>query len=256
MKKIKILLITIILLSAGTFSQQAVAQETTTKTEKERQAELQKAIELQKKALAEQQKVMDVQKKELDAKVKKGEMTDLEAVKELQDLNEAVKTVPVEVWSSDVIDVRGYPSRSSRSSGSRTMTFTGTEPFITNYSGGEAGYYGHAFGGDENRTTWDFSKSVKESTFTKDYAFDVEPSANTVVMTVLGDCKMGKIRVKITMPGGKVYSDILIDEFGNLNWRKSFTDLLDINKDKAGEWKFKIEAENATGFFKISIQAY
>jgi hypothetical protein len=256
MKKIKILLITIILLSAGTFVQQAVAQETTAKTEKEKEAELQKAIDLQKKALAEQKNVMDAQKKELDIKVKNGEMTELEAVKELQDLKEAVKRVPTEVWSADVVDVKGYPSRGSRSSGSRTMTFTGPDAFISTSSGGDAAYFGHGFGGDEERTTWDFSKSVKESTFTKDYSFDVEASANTVVMTVLGDCKMGKIRVKITMPGGKVYSDILIDEFGNLNWRKSFTDLLDINKDKTGEWKFKIEAEKATGFFKISIQAY
>jgi hypothetical protein len=58
------------------------------------------------------------------------------------------------------------------------------------------------------------------------------------------------------MPGGKVYSDIVIDESGNLNYRKSFSISETENKDKAGEWKFRIEAEKATGFFRISLQTY
>jgi hypothetical protein len=75
-------------------------------------------------------------------------------------------------------------------------------------------------------------------------------------MTVMGDCKAGEIRVKIVMPGGKTYSDIVIDESGNLNWRKSFTISEEENKDKAGEWIFKIDAAKATGSFKISLQTY
>jgi hypothetical protein len=58
------------------------------------------------------------------------------------------------------------------------------------------------------------------------------------------------------MPNGKVYSDIIIDEFGNLNWRKSFPVSEEENKDKAGGWKFQINASKATGFFKISLQTY
>jgi hypothetical protein len=84
----------------------------------------------------------------------------------------------------------------------------------------------------------------------------VEPSVKTVIMNVMGDCKSGQIKVKIVMPGGKVYSDIVIDESGNLNYRKSFSISETENKDKAGEWKFRIEAEKATGFFRISLQTY
>jgi hypothetical protein len=75
-------------------------------------------------------------------------------------------------------------------------------------------------------------------------------------MSVMGDCKAGEIRVKIIMPSGKTYSDILIDEYGNLNWRKSFTISEEENKDKSGEWVFKIDATKATGSFKISLQTY
>lgn len=75
-------------------------------------------------------------------------------------------------------------------------------------------------------------------------------------MSVMGDCKAGEIRIKIVMPNGKNYSDILIDEFGNLNWRKSFTISEKENQDKSGEWKFQIASTKATGFFKISLQTY
>jgi hypothetical protein len=58
------------------------------------------------------------------------------------------------------------------------------------------------------------------------------------------------------MPNGKTYSDISIDEFGNLNWRKSFSMSEEENQDKAGEWKFQIHASDASGFFRISLQTY
>ncbi len=75
-------------------------------------------------------------------------------------------------------------------------------------------------------------------------------------MSITGECKTGDIRIKILMPGGKTYSDILIDESGNLNWRKSFNISEDENKDKSGEWKYEISASGATGFFKISLQTF
>ncbi len=117
-------------------------------------------------------------------------------------------------------------------------------------------FFGHSFGGDAERTTWDFSKSVKDNTFSGDYTFDVEKTAKTVVMSVMGDCKSGDIRIKIVMPNGKNYSDILIDESGNLNWRKSFTISESENQDKTGSWKFQISSTKATGFFKVSLQTY
>jgi hypothetical protein len=130
--------------------------------------------------------------------------------------------------------------------------FTG-EPFV--FTPGMEGFNWYSHAGDSERTLWDFSKSIKESSFSRDYVFDVDLSS-TVVMSVNGECKNGEIRIKIVMPNGKVYSDITIDEFGNLNWRKSFPVTEEENKDKAGAWKFQINASKATGFFKISLQTY
>jgi hypothetical protein len=144
----------------------------------------------------------------------------------------------------------------SRVRGSAGNSFTDVfdEPMVVTAGQGNGYSIFYGRGGDSERTTWDYSKQVKESTYAKDLSFDVEKTAKSVSMSLMGDCKTGQIRVKILMPNGKLYSDIVIDESGNLNWRKSFTITDEQNKDKTGEWKFKIEAEKATGYFKISLQ--
>lgn len=234
MKKIKVLLITIFLISVGSSFQVTNAQEKTD-SEKEKEQKLQQAIELQKKSLTEQKK----------AQAEAEALIEIQNDK-LEDLSNDLE-INVEAAANAGDRIRAIRSRSNG-------VWTTGEPFIFNSDGLE--YYGHGFGGDGERTTWDFSKSVKENSFTKEYAFDVEKTANTVVMSVMGDCKAGEIRIKIVMPSGKNYSDILIDEFGNLNWRKSFTISDTENQDKAGEWKFQINSTKATGFFKISLQTY
>ena len=239
MKKIRFILSVMFLISLGVFSQQAVAQEKS-REEREREQRIQEEIEAQKKAFAEQKKAQEELKKALDISS--------EAVDEA--MKEAQKKILETDKYRDII-------RTYRSTGEnpryRVEAFGG-EPFI--FAPGMDGMNWVMHSGDNERTTWDFSKSVKENSFSRDYTFDVEPSVKTVVMSVNGDCKAGEIRIKIVMPNGKVYSDITIDEFGNLNWRKSFSISEEENKDKAGAWKFQINASKATGYFKISLQTF
>jgi hypothetical protein len=227
MKKSSLILAVIFLFSVCFSFQKVNAQE---KSKEEKEKELQELIIEQKKAMKDQQKAQE------------------EAQKIMQEqkvvIDEAMKDAKVE----DKVNraMRDYSDQLRN----RPLFNTG-EPFLFTPDG----QFGH-FYGESERTTWDFSKSVKETSFSRDYTFDVEPTVNTVVMSVNGDCKAGEIRVKIIMPNGKTYSDIIIDEFGNLNWRKSFTISETENKDKAGAWKFDISSSKATGYFKISLQTY
>jgi hypothetical protein len=240
MKKYSLFLIVIFLVSIGSSFQQLAAQEQT-KEQQEKEIKIQKAIDEQKKAMADQKKIQTESEQSLSEK--KTEM------------DESMKNLKVIVESNadgKTIDVNSrYMPRGNRS-------FVFDEPFESSSFSGQdmRSFYGHSMGGDSERTTWDFSRSVKENTFSKDYPFDVEKTAKSVVMSVMGDCKAGEIRIKIVMPNGKSYSDIVIDESGNLNWRKSFSISETENQDKTGEWKFQLTSTKATGFFKISLQTY
>ena len=215
--------------------QQITAQEAS-KAEKQTEEEILKAIDEQKKAMAMQKKAQE------DALViiKKNQWVDGD---------EGFKDIQVDV-ETDGFDGERFKYFDKRSG--KVFPFEGPYEFAMPEVGA---FYGHSFD-DAERTTWDFSKSIKENTFSRDYNFFVEKNVKTVVMSVMGDCKAGEIRIKILMPGGKNYSDILIDEFGNLNWRKSFTISESENQDKTGEWKFQINSSKATGFFKISLKTY
>jgi hypothetical protein len=236
MKNFKALIIGIFLISSVTSFEAIMAQEQP-KAEQERQAEIQRAIDDQKKAMNEQRRAQERANREI--------RDNLKEMEQYKNFQFDVQT------DSDGNNVRVY----------RRGKFSGAEPFI--FSVPDAPdvpdvpmFYGHSFGGDDERTTWEFSKSLKENSFKKEYTFDVDKTAKSVVMSVSGDCRAGEIRIKILTPNGKSYSDTVIDEFGNINVRKSFRISEKENQDKTGEWKFVISSDKATGFFKLSLQIY
>ena len=196
------------------------------------------SIEQQKKAMADQKKAQAEAEDNLD--------------KQKSEVEISVKQVNDDLAKEELDRAKVY-MRVPR--GNRSINFD--DPFSSAaFSGQDIGdWYSHSMG-DSERTSWDFSKTIKENSFSRDYTLDVEKTSKSVVMSVMGDCKSGEIRIKIIMPNGKNYSDILIDESGNLNWRKSFTINETENQDKTGDWKFQISSTKATGFFKISLQTF
>jgi hypothetical protein len=230
MKKYILFLLATFLISTA-FQVQVVNGQDKSKADLEKEAKIQKSIDEQKKAMSDQKKA----EKELEENLNK-QQYDME-----WSINEAN-----ELENADMERAKVFMRLP------RNRSFNSGEPFV--FTGEDMSMFGHM--GDSERTTFDFSKTVKDNTFSRDYIFDVDKAAKSVVMSVNGDCKSGEIRIKIIMPNGKSYSDILIDESGNLNWRKSFTITETENKDKTGDWKFLISSTKATGYFKISLQTY
>lgn len=229
----------VLMATTGSFSRIIYAQEGSTK-DQQREQELQRAIDEQKKAFEIQQKAQEEAREEMRRNMR-----------ELEKLQDYDFDVDVDENDNSVRVIR-------RGNRSYSMPENFVFPAVPNAPGAPDApmIYGHYFGVDAERTSWDFMKNVKENSFKKEYIFDVEPTVKTVTMSVAGDCKAGEIRIKIVTPQGKTYSDTVIDEFGNINVRKSFTISEEENKDKVGEWKFQIESEKATGYFKISFHTY
>jgi len=110
-------------------------------------------------------------------------------------------------------------------------------------------------GGSNVSSSLQYSKTVKEASFKRDLDFEIEENAKHASIQVSGICKEGEIRILIDMPSGKTYTEILIDEYGSVNWSKSFSIDGD-NESKSGEWVFHITASNATGNFRLSLKSY
>lgn len=218
---------------SSVFSPAAGQEKTKEETEKEKELKMLEEIDQQKKAIAEKKRAFDEASKLKEEQIKKIQHEIQRAgtqTEEASKFNEWVRTY--------------------RGDGNRY--FPAGEPFV--FIPGMENFYNQFFIGDAERISWEFSKSIKENSFSNEYIFEVEKSSKNVSMSVNGDCKSGEIRIKIVMPNGKTYSDIVIDEFGNLNWRKTFSITEEENKDKVGKWKFQIDASKATGYFRISVQ--
>jgi len=239
MKKLSLFLVAIFLISSAAFQQLNGQQ---SESDKEKEKKIQMEIEQQKKAMSEQYKA---QEEALKAAQEAQKQAQKELEKSMKDMKIEVITENFEGDEEGDI-MRVYGRRGDRS-------FRVEEPMVWS-SAGPGNFHSFAFSDNNQVTRWDFSKNLKEGTFSKEYGFDVEKTVKSVVMSVNGDCKDGEIRIKITMPNGKTYSEILIDESGSLNWRKSFSITETENLDKAGEWKYQISATKATGYFKISLQ--
>jgi hypothetical protein len=237
MKKSILIFSTVTFITALSSVSTLTAQEDK-KDDKEREYAIQKAIDEEKKAMVIQKKA------QLDA---------LEKLQKAQEeLDQNMKDIDVEVQVDDPDDsvvVKAPRFKWISRSHSFGQTMSPMSPELNAFEF-------HGFMDDNESTSWEFSKHIKEKSLKSEYAFEVEKSSNSVVMSVNGDCKAGEIRIKIVMPSGKTYSDVVIDEFGNLNWRKSFAISETENQDKAGSWKFIITSNKATGYFKISLQAY
>ncbi len=118
----------------------------------------------------------------------------------------------------------------------------------------DANYTVKTYGGSRSTTTLRFTKSLKEATFTKEVKFDIDSDARKVSISISGLCEVGEVRVKILMPGGKTYTEVLIDEYGSVNWSKTFT-IEEGDNSKTGEWVFVINSKEATGHLGISIKS-
>ena len=217
MKNLKLLLTVIFLITFVSCFQRVTAQEKT-KEQQEADLKIQQKIDEQKKALVELKKAQEDAELSMDAKK--------------SELDSSMTNMQIEISRAN-LDREKIFRDLPRGKGS----FVFDEPYDFSGPDGQT-FFIHSMGGDSERTSWEFSKTVKDNTFSKDYSFDVEKTSKSVVMSVIGDCKSVEIRIKIVMPNGKNYSDILIDESGNLNWRKSFTLSETENQDKTGDWKF------------------
>lgn len=110
-------------------------------------------------------------------------------------------------------------------------------------------------GGSQSSSSLQYTKNINEASFTKNLSFEIEKDAKRASINVSGTCKEGEIRIKITMPSGKTYTEVLIDEYGSVNWSKTFS-IDEENGTKTGEWNFQVTAKDAIGNFRLSLKSY
>ena len=110
----------------------------------------------------------------------------------------------------------------------------------------------------EGHTLWadnfSISRTLNDNSHTEEHSFNLDKTAKSMILSVVGNCTAGEIRIKILTPNGQVYSETIIDAQGNMNWRRTITISETENQDKIGDWKCQVSTNNATGNYRIAVQ--
>lgn len=239
-------------LSAG-----VAAGQTTTTAGSDQEKQKQKEAEVQQKLKTlsdeEQQKIkqaeMELTKKAVSEKEIRQKLAEIEAEAAAKE-NDVLKDLEYgKVWR----DYEDLPRHVRSFSGKRPMLVIPDEnDFKYSFSGFDNFYfYRDIAHGGKPGSSWNYSRQVMEATFTNELTMTAGDETD-VNLSVSGDCAEGSISVQIIMPDGKQLSEVLLDENGSLNWRKSF-EAGENNGWKNGKWIFRIKAKDATGNFRISM---
>jgi len=115
-------------------------------------------------------------------------------------------------------------------------------------------FRGNVFSDTKPGSSWNYSRKLAEATFVSDYSICADENASEVNLSISGGCAEGSISIAIVAPDRSKLTEVVIDENGSMNWRKSFN--LNEGKWNNGSWVFKVNAKSATGNFEISLEAF
>jgi hypothetical protein len=222
--------LTLLMISASVIAQVATPSE----ADKKKQEELKqlKELELQKKAQHDEQAISNLKNKDEYERALRDYADIRKRAEEMsRDMQlDALKDMPLVVVPEDKVFRYAIPH---------------LDDFYLYDEMGRSGKPG---------SSWNYSRQVLEATFTNEFTMDAGGDDGNVNLSVSGNCAEGSISVSIIMPDGKQLSEVLIDENGSLNWRKSLEEN-EQAKWKNGEWVFRIKAKDATGNFRISMNS-
>ncbi len=110
------------------------------------------------------------------------------------------------------------------------------------------------------------SSSEKNSklTISKDYdgestmktgTFNVAEGVTRIRISISGFVKSGKIGLEVYLPGKKELQKLTIDDSANIEWSQSIN-IQEGDTKYFGEWSYVVNAENAKGFYSLSLNTY
>ncbi|MCF8346660.1 MAG: hypothetical protein K9G38_05570 [Bacteroidales bacterium] len=111
-------------------------------------------------------------------------------------------------------------------------------------------FYGHQTGKSSQLS---LSKSFDDESVKNENTFDVDKSVQSINFSISGSVEKGKIIISITLPDGEKLKEMTLDSSADIQ----FSQMIRPSKDDSkygGKWTYTIEAVEATGHYRLSIQ--
>jgi hypothetical protein len=117
------------------------------------------------------------------------------------------------------------------------------------------GYVWTSGSSSERNTKLTLSKDFNGESTSKTGTFSVEQGVKKIRLSIHGSVKSGKIELELYLPGKKELKKISIDDSADIEWSQ-FLDIKEGDNKYFGEWTYVISAQNAKGFYSLSLNTY
>jgi len=139
-------------------------------------------------------------------------------------------------------------SRSSSRSAARVYTrSTGI--------GDESSYFIYS-GSQENQSQLTIRNSFDGDTDSSEGEFDVAESTTHIRCLINGKARSGKINIRVSYPGGKVFKDLSITSSAEISFTQSISVNEEEKKKYVGAWTYKVTADKAEGSYTLSFMTH
>ena len=85
--------------------------------------------------------------------------------------------------------------------------------------------------------------------------FNVEQGVKKIRLSIQGSVKSGNINLEVYLPGKKELKKLSMDDSADIQWSQSI-DIKEGDNKYYGAWTYVINAQNAKGYYSLSLSTY
>jgi hypothetical protein len=115
--------------------------------------------------------------------------------------------------------------------------------------------YVTGYGSGEHNSRLMLSKEYNGQSIDKQGTFEVDDNTTRLKLSIEGHVNSGSIKVSLSLPDGKPYKSLTMDDSADIHWSES----LNIKEGETkyfGTWKYRITTKVADGSYHMSINTY
>jgi len=115
--------------------------------------------------------------------------------------------------------------------------------------------YVYTTSSQERNTKLTLSKDYNGESTMKTGTFNVEQGVKKIRLSIQGSVKSGNINLEVYLPGKKELKKLSMDDSADIQWSQSI-DIKEGDNKYYGAWTYVINAQNAKGYYSLSLSTY
>jgi len=189
-----------------------------------------------------------------------GQTKEEKEIKEAQEAVKKAKQEQIEFQRQEMKEQQAKAMEFERAYAEQSREASRSRSAVRAYSrssgyGDEPSYFVYS-GDQENHSSLTIRNSFDGQSLSSGGEINVDESTTHIRCTINGKVRHGKINIKVSYPGGKVFKDLSITSSAEMSFTQSISIKEEDKKKYIGSWEYKVSAEKAEGSYNLSFMTH